>query len=63
MGTPFEPDPYDIAFEELIPARGQTAFVCSLHEPAIRSCTPTVSSTMVIIVVQTVDCSVWPVVM
>ena len=27
MGTPFEPDPYDIAFEELIAARGQTAFV------------------------------------
>ena len=27
MGTPHEPDPYDIAFEELIPARGQTAFV------------------------------------
>ena len=23
MATPHEPDPYDIAFEELIPARGQ----------------------------------------
>ena len=27
MATPHEPDPYDIAFEELIEARGQTAFV------------------------------------
>ena len=27
MGTPHQPDPYDIAFEETIAARGHTAFV------------------------------------
>jgi len=26
MGTPHQPDPYDIAFEETIAARGHTAY-------------------------------------